>query len=110
MNILINFGHSEWLFSTFLGNKKIWKNIVESEEDEEWDDFIDDMLEFCKRSYRSLKSGLLKPFEIPEDRKWLDSTPKNEDFFTAVYRDSRKEFFDIPEDETKFFNDAERIR
>ena len=83
------------------------KDFVETDKYEEGDDFIDDILGFCKESYRRFKSGLLKPFEIPDEKKW---SAENEDFFTAVYRHSRKEFFAIPEDETKFFNDAERIR
>ena len=85
------------------------KDFVETEENEEGDDFIDDILGFCKKSYRSFKSGLLKPFQIPDEKKWPNSAG-DEDFFTAVYRHSRKEYFAIPEDETKFFNDAERIR
>ena len=35
---------------------------------------------------------------------------KTEDYYTAFYKKSRAEFFDIPADETQFFSDSDRIR
>lgn len=77
------------------------------EEVEEGDDVVDDLIIKAKSLYKRTKIAIKKPFLIKDP--WCGSDA-HEDYFTAVYRDTRKEFFEIPADESDFFKDSDRIR
>ena len=89
------------------------KDDDDDEEDDEDDesfkenDSMKTYLSKIKDWYSSCKKSFWSPFEIKDDNSGI--TAEESDYYTAVYREDRKQFFNI-ENEYDFFQDRDRIR
>jgi len=95
---------------------------AENENLDDGDDIVDSCITNVKKWYKTCKTAVKKPFKIKQ--KWNGDSDRNcgencdedcdgdcdDDYFTAVYRHDRKDFFFKPKDEENFFKDCERIR
>ena len=84
----------------------------DSEEDDDdgtEDDQVKSLMNKCKDVWHSAKKSLLKPFQVKDDNEMFHAA--DEDCHTAAYRQDKKNYFNIPEDNPRrFFKDSDRIR